>query len=77
MGKIFRKNKNNVPMPESNAHDLLHGLHDFFLLQYLGRETLFISDPVLKGGSNLKALFSPTNRGRGSGDKWKIPLFFL
>ena len=27
--KIFRKNKNNVPMPESNAHDLLHGLHDF------------------------------------------------
>ena len=30
--KIFRKNKNNVPMPESNAHDLLHGLHDFLTL---------------------------------------------
>ena len=26
---IFRKNKNDVPMPESNAHGLLHGLYDF------------------------------------------------
>ena len=29
--KILGKNKNNVPMPESNAHDLLHGLHDFLV----------------------------------------------